>query len=131
MAIDITKSARNYAHILFQKKLTSDTANGEDTSKLGLRLYLSGKSCDGFQYGICFDNSVETDKIISIEGLACQLFVDPDSMQFVKNVTIDFVDDERGKGFWIENPEQRQFRGKFFKRKVWRDKFTGQKESGK
>jgi iron-sulfur cluster assembly protein len=32
------------------------------------------------------------------------VIIDQGSMQFMDGVTIDYIDDERGKGFLVENP---------------------------
>ena len=120
MAIEITKEASKYAALLHKSEVTSKTA--DDASSLGFRLYLAGKSCDGFQYGICFDQAQASDKKIPFGENAFDLLIDPDSIPYLENVEISYVDDERGKGFWVENLDQRSFRGKFFKRKSWRTK---------
>jgi iron-sulfur cluster assembly accessory protein len=94
-----------------------------------LRLYLEGKGCDGFYYGVTFDDATSND--IRFEqcdqGTATKivdLVVDPDTLQFVEGVKIDWADDERGRGFLVDNPNQKAFRGKFFKRESWKRKLT-------
>lgn len=88
-----------------------------------LRLYLEGKGCDGFTYGVAFDDPSDDDVRISFG--AVEVIVDPETMVFVKGSSIDWVDDERGRGFLVENPHQRKYRGKFFKRQSWQDRLTG------
>jgi iron-sulfur cluster assembly accessory protein len=85
-----------------------------------LRLYLDGKGCDGFFYGVCFDEHRQGDEVI--EQDAVTLVVDQETYQFVEGSTIDWVDDERGAGFLVENPNHKKFRGKFFKRKQWQER---------
>lgn len=103
---------------------------------LSLRLYLEGKGCDGFYYGVTFDAQHEGD--LSLPLAECEeaqdlaplvLLVDEKTLPFVKDVEVIWVDDERGRGFLVENPQQRQFRGKFFKRKEWLKKFSPPSES--
>ena len=92
-----------------------------------LRLYLEGKGCDGFYYGVTFD-AVSTEDIQFDQGVDeggeafVPVIVDPETMQFVEGAEIDWVDDERGRGFLVNNPEQKAYRGKFFKRDAWREK---------
>ena len=86
-----------------------------------LRLYLEGKGCDGFTYGVAFDAPTASDLIFSQTG-GIQVAVDTQTLPFVQGSTIQWVDDERGKGFLVENPHHRKFRGKFFKRKDWEQK---------
>jgi len=68
-----------------------------------LRLFVAGKSCSGYQYGMSLDNSIsETDTTVEISGI--RVVIDNESLEFVKGTNLDFIDDERGKGFLIENP---------------------------
>ncbi len=89
-------------------------------SGLSLRLYLDGKGCDGFYYGVTFDAATAEDHHFSQGDI--DVVVDSDTLEFVAGSTITWVDDERGKGFLVENPRHRQFRGKFYKRSVWQDR---------
>jgi len=91
-----------------------------------LRLYLDGKGCDGFFYGVTFDDAIEGDLQVPVEkeGYTLPLLVDPDTHPFVENVLIDWVDDTRGTGFFVYNPDQRKYRGKFFKRPAWQEKLA-------
>jgi iron-sulfur cluster insertion protein len=91
-------------------------ANGDLQSK-SLRLYLEGKGCDGFYYGVSFDTATAVD--IAFCSPDIDVIVDPETLGFVKGAIIDWIDDERGQGFIVENPNHRKFRGKFFKRQDW------------
>lgn len=84
---------------------------------LALRLYLEGKGCDGFYYGVSFDARSPDDVVFPQEGL--ELVVDRQSLRFLFGALITWIDDERGQGFLVENPGHRRYRGKFFKRKAW------------
>jgi iron-sulfur cluster assembly accessory protein len=68
-----------------------------------LRVYVSGKSCSGYQYGMGLENQPgETDTTFESEGL--KVIVDEVSIQYMNGATIYFIDDERGKGFLVDNP---------------------------
>ncbi len=68
-----------------------------------LRVYITGQSCSGFQYGMALDNKPrETDTAFECEGL--KLLVDETSLQYMAGATVDYVDDTRGKGFLVDNP---------------------------
>jgi iron-sulfur cluster assembly accessory protein len=68
-----------------------------------LRVYIAGESCSGFQYGMALDNKPHsTDSLFEIDGLT--LLVDETSIQYMDGATIDFIDDQRGKGFLVDNP---------------------------
>lgn len=84
---------------------------------LSLRLYLEGKGCDGFYYGVSFDRRSADDICFDNEGL--ELIVDRATLKFVDDSTIDWIDDQRGQGFLVDNPNHRRYRGKFFKKTSW------------
>jgi len=68
-----------------------------------LRIYVSGRGCGGFEYGMGLENKPgQTDSTFDCEGL--KIIVDENSLEFMRGATIDFIDDERGKGFLVENP---------------------------
>ncbi len=60
--IEMSQRAKDYYFSLVE----------EDPSKLGtpLRLYLDGKGCDGFYYGICFDKRESGDLELHYEDLS-------------------------------------------------------------
>jgi iron-sulfur cluster assembly accessory protein len=92
---------------------------------LDLRLYLDGKGCDGFYYGVSFDERSPQDHVFTQEN-QIDIIVDPETIKYVAGSIIDWVDDERGRGFLVENPHHRKFRGKFFKSKTWLDRLAAQ-----
>lgn len=102
-----------------RKALELQTENPEWAGK-PMRVYLAGKGCDGFNYGVTFDDAVPADLRLDTGNLS--VVVDPDSVPFVEGATIDWVDDERGKGFLVTNPNHSKFKGKFFKRPQWRER---------
>jgi iron-sulfur cluster assembly accessory protein len=69
----------------------------------GLRVFVSGRGCSGFEYGMGLENKPgETDTTFQSEGL--KVIVDEASMQYMTGATINYIDDERGKGFLVDNP---------------------------
>ena len=85
-----------------------------------LRLYLEGKGCDGFYYGVTFDKQEGGDLEFHQEGVS--LVVDAATLQFTNGSTIEWVDDERGQGYLVNNPRQNSFRGKFYKQEYWKSR---------
>lgn len=68
-----------------------------------LRVYIAGRTCSGFQYGMALDDKPSpTDTTFETQGL--KVLIDEGSMQFMEGAVIDYIDDERGKGFLVENP---------------------------
>jgi iron-sulfur cluster insertion protein len=96
--------------------------NNPQWDDFSLRVYISGKGCDGFEYGVSFDPPQEKDlRCVCTDesGAQIEIIVDEDTYKFVRQATITWVDDERGRGFLVENPRHKTFRGKFFKRPGW------------
>lgn len=89
---------------------------------LPLRVYLEGKGCDGFYYGVSFADRIDGDLTFAHQGL--DVVVDRDSFRFLMGAVVTWIDDERGRGFLVVNPHHKRFRGKFFKRKAWQDALT-------
>lgn len=102
----------------------------EHEGKPCLRVYLEGKGCDGFSYGVAFDNKNEEDLCFpqTLDGYTIDLICDKDSIQFIKGATITFVNDMRGAGYVVENPRHNRFRGKFYKKKVWQDRLIEKRQ---
>lgn len=103
------------------RKLKQDSAHEKFDV---LRVYLSGKGCDGFTYGVQFDDRRDGDMSFPQSGdnFSIDLVCDSKSYMFLKGSSIDYVDDERGKGYLVENPSHRRYRGKFYKKKVWQQR---------
>jgi iron-sulfur cluster assembly accessory protein len=70
----------------------------------GLRVYVQGGGCSGFQYGMMIEENGQGvgDQVFEAHGI--KLFVDPISVQYLKNAEVDFVDSITGGGFTIKNP---------------------------
>lgn len=115
MTLQLTASAIQAAN-----DLKNEVASYKD---LDLRLYLAGKHCDGFEYGVSFDARAKEDKSFRAND-SINIICDPQTFEFVSGSVIDWVDDERGRGFLVNNPNHRRFRGKFFKKSEWKKKFT-------
>ncbi len=69
----------------------------------GLRVFISAQGCSGFEYGLGLENKpIETDTTFESEGL--RVIVDEGSLPNMIGAMITYIDDERGKGFLVENP---------------------------
>ena len=76
----------------------------ENKAGSGLRVFVQGGGCSGFQYGLMIEENGQGagDQVYESHGV--KLFVDPISMQYLKNAEVDFVDTVTGGGFTIKNP---------------------------
>jgi iron-sulfur cluster insertion protein len=93
--VSLTPAAAEVVRDLYKQRNLDDS--------YGLRVFISGQGCSGFQYGMGLENKPsETDTIFESEGL--KVIIDEGSLQFMDGATINYIDDERGKGFLVDNP---------------------------
>lgn len=76
----------------------------EGKADSGLRVFVQGGGCSGFQYGLMIEESGGGvgDQLFESNGV--KLFVDPVSLSYLKGAEVDFVDTITGGGFTIKNP---------------------------
>src|SRR3954447_24958627 len=69
----------------------------------GLRVFVQGGGCSGFQYGLMIEEGGGSgDQVFESNGV--KLFIDPVSISYLKGAEVDFVDTVTGGGFTIKNP---------------------------
>ena len=71
----------------------------------GLRVFVQGGGCSGFQYGLMIDEGegdADSDQVFEVNGV--RLLVDPISLRYLQGAEVDFVDNSMGGGFTIKNP---------------------------
>ena len=73
-----------------------------DSEGKPLRVFIQGGGCSGFQYGFTFDEKKEGDNVLEQGGVT--VVVDPQSATYLKGATVNYVEDFRGAGFSVENP---------------------------
>lgn len=73
-----------------------------DSEGKPLRVFVQGGGCSGFQYGFTFDEKRDDDNAWEQDGVT--ILVDPQSAQYLKNSKVDYVEDFRGAGFSVTNP---------------------------
>ena len=83
----------------------SELLTDEGKPSAGLRVFVQGGGCSGFQYGLMIEENEPTadvDRVVESNGV--RLFVDPISVRYLKGAEVDFVDNLSGGGFTIKNP---------------------------
>lgn len=75
----------------------------KDLKEHGLRVFIAGGGCSGFQYGMAFENTLEEGDVV-FESHGVRLYVDPASAMYLGGATVDYVDSLMGGGFRVENP---------------------------
>jgi iron-sulfur cluster insertion protein len=109
MILTMTECAARAAHALRVER--------DDNHDLSLRVYIDGKGCDGFYYGVTFD--VKTSEDFVFTSATVDLIVDPNCLYFLYGSVVDWISDHRGTGFLVTNPNHERYRGKFYKKKAW------------
>lgn len=69
----------------------------------GLRVFIAGGGCSGFQYGMAFENQMEEGDFV-FETHGVRLYIDQASAMYLEGASVDYVDSLMGGGFRIENP---------------------------
>lgn len=92
--ISLTDNAAIHLRQLLNDKEAPDGA--------GLRVRVEKGGCAGWQYTMKVDQPQVTDSIFSHLGVS--LIVDPESLAFLDNSHIDYIDDLNDSGFRVENP---------------------------
>ncbi len=84
-------------------EMVKEAMEAEKLSGHGLRVYVQGGGCAGFQYGLDFDDIPRSgDFEMRVEGL--RVFIDSISAMHLEGTTIDYVMGMSGSGFKFENP---------------------------
>jgi len=73
-----------------------------DSEGKPLRIFVQGGGCSGFQYGFTFDAKKADDTVVSTGGI--EVVIDPQSATYLKDAKVDYVEDFRGAGFSVTNP---------------------------
>lgn len=91
--ITVTDTAFQHLHALVRER-------GEPGQ--GLRIHVESGGCAGMQYGMALGEPQPGDEVVEKDGV--KVFVDAQSMGFLRGSTVDYSDDLAGAGFRIHNP---------------------------
>ena len=75
----------------------------EDEEVVGLRIFVQGGGCSGFQYGFTFEDNIGEDDAV-IEQNNVKFLVDELSYQYLIGSIIDYKKEVFGARFEISNP---------------------------
>ena len=75
----------------------------EEDDALGLRIYVKGGGCSGYQYGMAFESKVSDDDTM-IEKNDIKVIIDSQSAPLLSGAEVDYVDSLQGSGFSVKNP---------------------------
>ena len=83
-------------------KVKDFAAKMPDASGKALRVFIQGGGCSGFQYGFTFDEQKPNDYVLQAKDV--QVVVDKQSALKLHGSTVDWIEDFRGAGFSVVNP---------------------------
>jgi iron-sulfur cluster insertion protein len=76
----------------------------DEQEAVGLRVYVRGGGCHGYQYGMAFETKIGEDDSI-IEKGDIKVIMDSQSAPLLSGAEVDYVDSLQGSGFAIKNPQ--------------------------
>jgi iron-sulfur cluster assembly accessory protein len=80
-----------------------DFMASEKKEGYGLRIFVSGGGCSGYDYGMDVEETPQDDDQV-IEKGGVRIFLDPESFSLLSGAKVDFVEGTDEAGFSIENP---------------------------
>ena len=93
MELNFSKSASSHF-----SKMLSERGKGK-----GIKLGIKKAGCSGYEYTFDFvDEIIDDYKTFEVSG--CKIFVDSNSLSFLKGSLIDYIDDGLNKGIKFVNP---------------------------
>jgi iron-sulfur cluster assembly protein len=92
--VDITERAQREIREIFERN--------KPGVGCGLRLGVVGGGCSGLSYEMDFSDPRPNDRVIEFDGF--EVLLDPKSSIYLKDVTLDYQDGLKGKGFVFRNP---------------------------
>jgi len=76
----------------------------EEPDTVGLRVFVKGGGCHGYQYGMSFETKIGEDDTL-IEKGDVKVIMDSQSAPLLNGCEVDYVDSVQGSGFAIKNPQ--------------------------
>jgi iron-sulfur cluster insertion protein len=76
----------------------------EEKDTIGLRVFVKGGGCHGYQYGMSFEATMSEDDTV-IEKGDVKVIMDSQSAPLLTGCEVDYVDAVQGSGFAIKNPQ--------------------------
>ena len=95
--VNVTEAAASKISQLLDEEKKSEAG--------GLRVFVQGGGCSGFQYGLMIEEGSgdpDSDRVFQSNGV--KIFVDPISIRYLSGAEVDFVENLTGGGFTIKNP---------------------------
>ncbi|HWF62177.1 MAG TPA: iron-sulfur cluster assembly accessory protein [Nitrospira sp.] len=78
-------------------------ADAKDQETVGLRVYVKGGGCHGYQYGMSLESLMQEDDMVVEQG-DIKVIMDLQSAPSLVGTEVDYVDHTQGSGFVMKNP---------------------------
>ena len=75
---------------------------GLEPARQVLRVFVRGRSCSGYVYGLALDDATADDDAVFEQG-GIRVAVDAVSLEFVDGAKVDYVETSDGSGFIVTN----------------------------
>ncbi|MCL7475518.1 MAG: iron-sulfur cluster assembly accessory protein [ANME-2 cluster archaeon] len=92
--IEVTELAAGELKTLLEQENKQDHA---------LRIFIAGMGCSGLSYGMTLDDTKKDDDLETTSN-GVRLLMNSDIQESLDGAEIDYIDNEQGKGFVINNP---------------------------
>ncbi|MBS0165146.1 MAG: iron-sulfur cluster insertion protein ErpA [Nitrospira sp.] len=76
----------------------------QEPEAIGLRIYVRGGGCHGYQYGMAFEAKIAEDDTV-IERGDLKIMLDSQSAPLLKGSEVKYLDNVQGSRFSIKNPQ--------------------------
>lgn len=96
--VALTEKAANKVKQMLEK---------ENKKDYGLRVGIVMGGCSGYMYDISLDKAPKESDIV-IEEKGVRIFMNPESIAFMKGSTVDYKDGLQNAGFKIDNPNAKR-----------------------
>ena len=84
------------------RQLQSLLSQRTENSRKGLRVQVAKGGCSGLHYEMTLDEKKDGDTVVKRSGM--QIFIDGDSVPYLRGATLDFSDGLTDAGFQVVNP---------------------------
>lgn len=81
-----------------------DVIQAQNNPKTAVRVWTVPGGCSGMSYQMALDENDPEKGDEIYEQFGVKVYVDPDSLPFLDGATVDYVEDQFGGGFKIDNP---------------------------
>ncbi|KAF5413103.1 MAG: Iron-sulfur cluster insertion protein ErpA [Candidatus Methanocomedens sp.] len=92
--IEVTELAAGELKNLLEQENKQDHA---------LRIFIAGMGCSGLSYGMTLDDTKKDDDL-EVTSNGVRLFMTSEIQESLDGAKIDYIDNEQGKGFVINDP---------------------------